>query len=80
MLTEFDHNTIANMTAALEAVCRKIPADKDNHKLRKQVGNAMIAAANSGTRSFVDLQTAGQEMLDKLLEPERSNWLRWLKR
>ena len=29
MLTEFDQNTIANMTAALEYVCKRIPADKD---------------------------------------------------
>ena len=29
MLIEFDQNTIANMTAALDYVCKKIPADRD---------------------------------------------------
>jgi hypothetical protein len=36
MLTEFDQNTIANMTAALVYVCKKIPADRDSSELRKQ--------------------------------------------
>jgi hypothetical protein len=37
MLTEFDQTTIANMTAALDFVCKKIPADKDTDELRKRV-------------------------------------------
>ena len=37
MLTEFDQTTIANMTAALDFVCKKIPADKDSNELRKRV-------------------------------------------
>ena len=28
MLIEFDHNTMANKTAALAYVCKRIPADK----------------------------------------------------
>ena len=75
MLTELDQNTLANMTAALEAVCRKIPADKDTHELRKQVGDAMIEAANSGRRTFIDLQMAGHEALQKAFQPRRFNWL-----
>jgi hypothetical protein len=80
MLTEFDQNTLANMTAALETVCRKIPADKDSHDLRKQVGNAMIEAAKSGNRNFADLQVAGHEALEQLLRPPKSGWLRWFQR
>ena len=79
MLTEFDQNTLANMTAALETVCRKIPAEKDSHDLRKQVGDAMIHAAKSGSRSFTELQTAGQEALERLLQPAKSGWIRWLR-
>ena len=37
MLTEFHQNTIANMTAALDYVCKAIPADKDNTELRKRM-------------------------------------------
>jgi hypothetical protein len=48
MLTEFDQNTIANMTAALEYVCKRIPADKDSQELRKFISAAMIACASSG--------------------------------
>ena len=37
MLLEFDQNTMANMTAALEHVCKQLPADKDNHETRKRI-------------------------------------------
>jgi hypothetical protein len=48
MLIEFDQTTIANMTAALDQVCKKIPADKDGHETRKQIANAMVECAQSG--------------------------------
>jgi hypothetical protein len=75
MLTELDQNTIANMTAALESVCRKIPADADSHDVRKSVADAMIACANSGTRTFVDFQTAGLKALEEIMSPSGASWL-----
>ena len=59
MLTEFDQNTIANMTAALDYVCKKIPADKDSTELRKRIADELIQCARSGKRSVIDLQNAG---------------------
>ena len=41
MLIELDQSTLANMTAALEAVCKKLPPDKDSHESRKQIADAM---------------------------------------
>lgn len=75
MLIGFDQNTIANMTAALEYVCKEIPHDKDTHELRKLLGDAMIRSANSGRNTYVDLQKAGLKALDKILQPPRSGWL-----
>ncbi len=75
MLTEFDQNTIANMTAALEYVCKKIPADKDTHELRKQLGDAMIRSANLGRHTYVELQNAGLQALDEVLRPPKYSWL-----
>lgn len=75
MLTELDQNTIANMTAALEYVCKKIPADKDSHDFRKHIAAAMIARANSGTRAFVDFQNAGLAALEEMVSPSGTNWL-----
>jgi hypothetical protein len=75
MLTELDQNTIANMTAALEYVCKRIPPHRDCHDLRKRIGDAMIACANSGTRTFVDFQNAGLKALDEILAPSGANWL-----
>jgi hypothetical protein len=80
VLTEFDQNTIANMTAALEYVCKKIPIDKDNHETRKRIANAMIDRARSGNLTFVEFQSVGLEALDQITRPARFNFfgLRWL--
>ena len=75
MLIEFDQNIVANMTAALEYVCKKIPAEKDTHELRRQLGDAMIRSANSGRHSYIDLQDAGLKALDRILRPPKSSWL-----
>ena len=78
MLIGFDHNTIANMTAALEYVSKKIPADKDTHELRKLIADAMIVSANSGRHTYVDLQGAGLKALADILRPPKSSWWRRL--
>jgi hypothetical protein len=75
MLTEFDQNTIANITAALEYVCKKIPANKDSQELRKFLGTAMIACANGGKRNYIDLQNAGLTVLREHLKSQKSSWV-----
>lgn len=80
MLIEFDQNTLANMTAALESVCRKLPPDKDSSEARKQIADAMVACAKAGRRSYADFESAGAEALRQLARPDRSKWLSWLKR
>ena len=52
MLTEFDQNTIAYMTAALDYVCKKIPADKDDGEMRKRI-SARHARQGAPGRSSV---------------------------
>jgi hypothetical protein len=74
MLTEFDQNTIANMTAALDHVCKKIPPDKDTNELRKQIANALIHSARTGRRNLIDLQNAGLKVLTEATHPPRFNW------
>ena len=54
MLIEFDQNTVANMTAALDYVCKRIPADRDSRETRKRVADAMIACAKAGSRDYSD--------------------------
>ena len=44
---------LANMTAALEYVCRSIPAGKDNHETRKQIADAIIACAGRQSRRSI---------------------------
>jgi len=80
MLIEFDQNTMANMTAALDYLCKMIPADKDNRDTRKRIAEAMVACAKAGNRSYVDFQNAGFRTLDEITRPRRFNWFgfRWL--
>ena len=48
MLIDLDQNTVANMTAALESVCKRIPTGKDSRDTRKRIADAMIACAKAG--------------------------------
>lgn len=80
MLIEFDQSTLANMTAALEFVCKRIPADKDTPELRKQLADEMIACARSGKRKYVDFQEAGTKALAEITRSRRSSWLGWFRR
>jgi hypothetical protein len=77
MLTEFDQTTIANMTAALDFVCKKIPADKDTDELRKRVADELVRCARLGRRSLIDLQQDGMKVVEETVKPARSNWFRW---
>jgi hypothetical protein len=74
MLIEFDQSTMANMTAALEYVCKGLPADKDSHESRKQIADAIIACARAGRRTLDDLQEAGLEVFEEITKPPRFNW------
>ena len=74
MLTEFDQSTIANMTAALEYVCKKIPPEKDSEVLRKRIGAVVIDCANQGRRTFIDFQIAGLAALAAAVQPPRFGW------
>jgi hypothetical protein len=79
-MLEFDQSTVANMTAALEYVCKKIPADKDSSDTRKRIADAMVACAKAGNRGYVDFQNAGFRSLDDITRPPRFDWFgfRWL--
>ncbi|MFK4401907.1 hypothetical protein [Bradyrhizobium elkanii] len=63
MLEEFDHNTIANMTAAMDHVCKKIPPGRDSSALRKRIADEIRRRARSNARSLRDLQQAGLSAL-----------------
>jgi hypothetical protein len=75
MLLGFDQNTMANMTAALEHVCKQLPAENDNHETRKRIADAMIACAETGRRTYLDLKDAGLATLKQVTRPPGNNWL-----
>jgi len=78
MLIEFDQSTIANMTAALEYVCKNIPRHEDHHETRKLIADAMIASARAGRRSLISFQEAGLEVLAEIAQPKKVRWFRLL--
>jgi hypothetical protein len=75
MLIELDQNTLANMTAALEYVCKRIPIGKDTPEVRKQIADALIASAQTGKRTYTDFQEAGIKILAEIVQPKRFRWL-----
>ena len=64
MLIEFDQTTMANMTAALEHACNKLPPGKDTHENRKRIADAMITYARSGTLS--DFESLGSKAVEEI--------------
>jgi len=66
MFIEFDQTTMANMTAALEHVCDKLPPDKDTHENRKRIADVMIACAQSGRHTLNDFQNLGSKTLEEI--------------
>ena len=77
MLLSLDQSTVANMTAALEFVCKKIPPELDSHETRKAVADAMRASAESGARSLMQFQEIGCAKLKDIVRPRRRGWLWW---
>ena len=74
MLIEFDQTTIANMTAALDQVCKKIPTSMDSNETRKRIADAMIACARSGQRTLEDFRDAGSNTLNEITGSSRFDW------
>ena len=70
MLTELDQITLANMTTAIDAVCDKLPADKDTHENRKRFADAMIDYERSGSRSLCDFRSLGSKTLEEITRPK----------
>ena len=75
MLIDLDPTTLTYMTAALEGVCNKIPAEDDSNELRKRIADEMIAAAKAHRRSFADFEEAGMRVLNEAVRPGPFKWL-----
>jgi hypothetical protein len=58
-MLEFDTNTLAYMTAALEHACRKLKADTP--EARKFVADKLVECAKSGRRSTAELIEVGEQ-------------------
>ena len=77
MLIDFDQNTLANMTAALEYVCKRIPVDKDSQELRKKIASAITACATTRNRTLIDFQNAGLVVLTESMQSPKFKWVFW---
>jgi len=77
-ILQLDQTTIANLTAALEYVCRKLPPERDNHSIRKYIAGEMIGAASKGQTSLSDLMGVGLNVVNGYLFPPGRSWLKAL--
>lgn len=55
---DFDRWTLANMNAALDEACRKIPRGEE-HAVRKRIAKQIIKCARSGRTTLDELTAAG---------------------
>jgi urease gamma subunit len=60
-MLEFDTNTLAFMTAALEHACRRLKIDSP--EARKFVANKLVECAKSGRRSMAELIEVGEQVV-----------------
>jgi hypothetical protein len=74
MLIEYDQTTMANVTAAFDSVCKKIPSGLDSDETRKKIADAMIASARTGKRTFTDFRSAGMQALDEIPRRRKLSW------
>ena len=77
-MLQFDQSTLANMTAALEYVCRKLPPDRDNPAIRKHIAAEIVAACQKGQTSHEDLASVGLKIVNSYLFPPGRAWLKAL--
>ena len=77
-LLEFDETTLANMTAALGYVCRKLPPDRDHPAIRKYIADQIIATATGGQVDLGDLTNVGLKVVNRYLFPPGRSWLKAL--
>lgn len=78
-LLHLDQTTLANMTAALEYACLKLPPDRDNFRIRKAIADEIIAAVVNGHSALGDLTSAGLRISNIYLFPPKRSWLKFLR-
>ena len=73
-ILNFDQTTLANMTAALEFVCRKLPLERDNPAIRKYIAGEIVALAQKGKTTLGDLTGIGLNVVNRYLFPPGRFW------
>ena len=76
-MLEFDTNSLAFMTAALEQTCKKLKVDTP--EARKFVADKLIESARSGRKSMAHFIEAGEKalaQLDRGVNKSSSSWWR----
>jgi hypothetical protein len=78
-ILNFDQTTLANMTAALEYVCRKLPPERDNLAIRKYIAEEIVAACKKGKTTLGELTGVGLNVVNSYLFPPARSWLKALR-
>ena len=77
-MLSLDQTILANMTAALEYACRKLPPERDNPAIRKHVAEAIIAVSMNNQATLGALTDAGLDVVNVFLFPPKRPWLKAL--
>lgn len=71
-MLEFDNNTLANMSAALDQACKLLSTELDTTDNRKRIGDAIVGAAKSGRRTLVEFEDVAHREVEIILGPRSS--------
>lgn len=75
-ILDLNQTTLANMTAALEYVCRKLPPERNNPAIRKYIAEEIVTAAKKGKIAHGDLASVGLRVVNSYLFPPGRSWLK----
>lgn len=81
-MLEFDTNTLANMSAALDQACKLLSGEFDTKVNRKRIGDALVRGAKSGKRTLVELTDVARREAEIICGPRPSRiraFLAWFR-
>jgi len=78
-MLHLDQATLANMAAALDYACRKLPQDRDTPAVRSYIADQIVEAADKGATSLSELTNVAINVVNSYVFPPSRSWLKALR-
>jgi hypothetical protein len=67
----YDETTLANLNAALDQACTRLPPELDTYPARKRIANKLVDSVQKGDASLDRLTVIGRVAAEKVLSSTR---------